>query len=149
METGLKFIADISQAQALFDNLDINKQKNIIRAAIRNAMAPVLSGARSNFKTDFENRTGKAFDSLGLQMYRRGLGAAVGARLSGGHRGFYAKFLDIGTKQRFKKSGATTGKIHPSLFFNENAAAKMGKATEDLADSVIFILNKQIKAGKI
>ena len=149
MSNGVRVIVDISEAEKLFDSLDVRKQNNIIRSAIRKSLTPILQASKDAFKSEFDTHAGKAYDSLGLQMFRRGLGAAIGARVNKKHTGYYPRFLDLGTKQRFKKSGATTGKIHPSLFFNSNASAKDGKAAEDLADSIIWALNKQIKAGKI
>lgn len=145
-----QMVVDIRQAEQLFANLAINKQKNVLRSAVRKAINPALQEAKRNFKSDFAQGTGGGFASLGLQMYRRQIGAAIGARISGGKKGWYARFLDTGTKERFqKKTGKSTGKINPSLFFNSVASARQGQAGSDLETAVIWALNKAISRGVI
>ena len=150
MATGsVQLIVNTQQAAQLFDNLDIKKQSNILRAAVRRALKPVLQDAQSNFSGDFQKNTGEGYRSLGVSMYRKNIGGAVGARINGTFNGYYAKFLDTGTRARFRKDGTSTGKINPSLFFNSAAASREGKAGEDLANGVIAALNKAIQGGKI
>jgi len=147
-----QIVVNTAQAEALFDSLNINKQKNILRSAIRKAINPVLQEAKSNFKNEFQTHTGEGFKSLGLQMYRKRIGVAVGARIKAPFKGYYARFLDTGTKERFRKVAGgkvSTGKIKPSLFFNSAASARQGQAGKDLETGVIAALNKAINSGRI
>lgn len=144
-----QLIVNTQEAVQLFDSLDIRKQSNILRVAVRNALKPILNEAQSNFASDFQKNTGEGYRSLGISMYRKLIGGVVGARISGNFNGFYAKFLDKGTKARFRKNGASTGKINPTAFFSSPAYGREGQAGEDLANGVIAALNKAIQKGKI
>ena len=163
MDSGVKIIVDIKEAEKLFDSLDFKTQTNVLKSAIRNALAPITKQAQQNFANEF-NSKGPAYESLGLQMFRKGLGGATGARIAkragmminakgkwqrNQWIGYYARWLDLGTGMRTTRKGASRGKLKPSLFFNSVAYSRQDKAMDDLSNSVIAILNKQIKAGKI
>ena len=145
----LQVIVNTQQAAQLFDNLNVKQQSNILRAAVRRALKPVLQESQSNFSGDFQKNTGEGYRALGVAMYRKNIGGAVGARTTGNFNGYYDKFLDTGTKARFRKNGASTGKINPSLFFNSPASSRVNKAGDDLANGVIAALNKAIERGRI
>lgn len=144
MSNNVQFIVDTKQAEEVFNSLNIKKQSNILRVAIRNVLTPVLKEAQSNIIGDFQRDSGDAYKSLGISLYRKNIGGAVGARINGANNGFYAKFLDMGTAPRIRKKGGETGKLNPSLFFSAPAQEREGSAGVDLANGVIFALNKAI-----
>ena len=164
-------IVDSSEAMALFDLLPIDKQKNILKSAVRKALIPILNEAKQNFQAKFNQNSGKGLESLGIQMMRDRIGGAVGSRIiskagemkkyrlakaSGGeshviqkYGGYYGRFLDSGTNERFTKKGKSNGILTKSDFFTSVTESRVNSATEDLTNGVIFALNSAINRGKI
>lgn len=173
MADGIKLVVDIHEAAVLFDSLDIKKQNNLVKSAIRLSLSPILKEAQSNFRSKFKQGSGEGLKSLGMQLFRRRNGGAIGARLSlrkgelkklrlykkgnqnkkapqlQKYQGWYMRFLDVGTAARKTKKGKNLGKITPSLYFSAPSSAREGKAINDLSDNIILALNKSIKLGKL
>lgn len=142
-------IVDIHQALNLFDSLEYKKQRNILNSALRGVMAPIMTQAKASFSSSFRKRTGQGVRSIGSMLYRRSTGIAGGARVKGTFKGYYGRFLDQGTVQRYRKNGASTGKLKPSLWFQSVGASKSGQAGRELETAVIAALNKAINKGSI
>ena len=170
-------VVDIRDAERLFNLLEVKQQKNVLRSAIRHALKPILRETQANFKADFgTDGTGGGYKSLGVSMFRKSIGGTVGARLNSlageltksknyrlsnpgksyvtqKYKGYYARYLDIGTAPRFMKTNKTgkgyRGRLKPSLFFSDPAFKREGKAAEDLANGVIYALDYAATHGRI
>lgn len=144
---------DFSEIDKIFDNLNSKQLKQVLNPAIRKTLNPIIATAKSNFSLTFKTRTGKALKSLGVSPYRRTIGLGAGARIKGQFVGYYARFLDGSTKERFRttKSGkrASTGKITASNFFTNAVKSNEASVESNLEQNVINQINKMISNGKI
>ena len=93
------------------------------------------------------------YDSLGTAPYRKTIGVGVGARVRGQYKGFYDRFLNSGTVERFRvtKSGkkVTTGKITGTNFFTDAVKDNESNVVADLEINIIARLNQLMMKGKI
>lgn len=145
-----RLVSNFKEAETLFSNLDYNKQKNVLKSAVRQTIKPVLTLSRRNLRANTNSITGNAYKSLGINSYRRKVGMVVGARIKQPYVGYYSKFLDSGTVDRYhKKNRKYIGKIKPNNFFEDAVQSSNVMNGESLQKNVIQAINKYIMKGKI
>jgi len=123
-----------------FDELSIRLQKDITKKAFRKASRPVINDARRALKasqsTNASKRhnydiTGNTSKSLGLKVFRSGLGIIIGARVTGGYKGYLAHILDKGTELRTTRRG-NRGKIKANYFFTSQLLQQESRIISDI-----------------
>ena len=62
-----RLVSNFKEAETLFSNLDYNKQKNVLKSAVRQTIKPVLTLARRNLRANTNSITGNAYKSLGIK----------------------------------------------------------------------------------
>lgn len=145
-------VVNIKEAMELFERITIQKQKVIFNSALRRIMKPLVAQSAANFRGDFDVATGRTIKSLGSMLYRKKIGIATGMRLKylkqpdgttkGIYEGYYGRFLNTGTKDRYTKKGQYRGKIKASLWFDDPAERLIAKGGSQFADAVIYAINK-------
>jgi len=146
-----KVVIDISEVEAVFQSLNQKQLRAVLNPAIRKVMNPVLHDAQINFRMDFNSRTGNAYKSLGISPYRKTIGLGVGARIRGENKGWYARFLNDGTAERFRKTKkglVSTGRIIGKPFFTDAVKSNEPMVMENLEVNVIKTIERMIKKSK-
>lgn len=145
-------VVNIREAMELFERIETRKQRVIFNSALRRIMKPLIAESTANFRSDFDVTTGRTIKSLGSMLYRKKLGIATGMRLKylrgegsspvGIYEGWYGRFLNTGTKDRYTKKGYFRGKIDPTFWFDDPAERLISKGGSQFADAVIYAINK-------
>jgi len=124
-----KVAIDISEVEAMFQSLNSKQLKSVLNPAIRKVLNPIIRDAQVNFRMDFNRSANKskqhnpdaAYKSLLVSPYRRTIGLGAGASIRKPNKGYYARFLNDGTAERFRttKRGVkvSTGRLIAKPFF--------------------------------
>lgn len=147
----VKIVTNFKEANELFESLNLTKKKAVLRSAMREALKPVLVEAKASYKSEINSKTGQGFRSLGTALVGKSsdIGVGTGARVKGGYSGWYVKFQNAGTDDRYHKNGKWVGKIKPTSFFSKVAESKQDDVVNNAADNLINTLNRFIYRGSI
>lgn len=131
-----------------FSDLRTVDQRRIFIASFRRASKPLITAARAGAP----RRTGALMKSIGTVEVPNEVAILVGAKKSGTYKGWHGHLVENGTKERFRRSGAATGKVIGSHFFERayNATEQqMFGSIEDewykAIDDCIIRTNKRLK----
>ncbi len=134
-------ILGVNNINQQFDQLTIRLQKDITKKAFRKASRPIISESRRNLKASqasnsskrhFYDITGNTSKSLGLKVFKSGLGIIIGAKVTGGYKGYLAHIIDNGTTTRRTSRGSNRGKINASNFFTSTLQQQQGNIISDV-----------------
>ena len=150
---------DISEVERVFNCLNEKQLKSLLNPAIRKVLNPIIKDAQVNFRMDFnrlshstkQHAPDAAYKSLLVSPYRKTIGMGAGASIRGKNQGYYARFLNDGTAERFrktKKGRVSTGKITAKPFFSDAVKGNESNIESSLEDNVIRAIERMIKKGK-
>jgi HK97 gp10 family phage protein len=129
-------IEGIREMARAFRKLSDDAQNKIAKAATTTAAQPVLADARAQAP----GLTGQVKRSLRVSTRKRRGGGGYTSRVQsskGDYQGddFYASFITYGTKERFTRSGRSTGRIDPPRNFMRAAFdANVRRCIDVMAD---------------
>lgn len=108
----------IESLREFFDGLSAADQRRIFLTAFRRAAKPIITEA----KATVPRRTGNLARSIGSIAVANEAAILVGAKKSGGYKGWHGHLIENGTVNRFRKTknNAATGRVIGTKFF-ENA----------------------------
>jgi len=143
----MEVTVDTSQIKVLqdfFDDLSRQDQKKIFTHGYRRAARPLVAMAkvtapigRPRMIKGKLHMPGTLMRSVGTIEVPDEVAILVGAKLSGANKGWYGRFIEGGTKVRFRnrknKNGGTTGRMTASHWF-ENAYNATEKQVYDSID---------------
>jgi hypothetical protein len=135
---------DASEVLAMYSELDIKKRKAVYRRATKNALNIVKKQALQNLRGVInpammgkKDKWGNSFRTgITTKVYRSGKSGVIHIM-----KNFKLKFFELGTEDRYRKSGAYTGKISKSEFFSR---AKRSKEQE-VFNSIDRLISESIK----
>lgn len=96
-----------------FHSLGTMDQRKIFLAGFRRASRPIIATARAGAP----RRTGTLMKSIGTVEVPNEIAILVGAKKSGTYKGWHGHLVENGTRERFRRSGAPTGKVTATHFF--------------------------------
>ena len=105
--------SQIVMLEGFFNELSAIDQRKIFLAGFRKASKPLIAAAKAGSPYD----TGTLRKSIGSIALPQEIAILVGARKSGANKGWHGHLVENGTKDRFRKSGARTGKVMGTHFF--------------------------------
>jgi len=108
----------IDALRDFFDGLSSADQRKIFLTAFRKVAKPIIAEA----KATVPRKTGNLARSIGSIAVANEAAILVGAKKSGGYKGWHGHLIENGTVNRFRKTkkNAATGRIIGTHFF-ENA----------------------------
>ena len=101
--------------ERFFRDLSAVNQRKIFTAGFRKAARPLVKTAKANAPV---GRTGNLRRSIGTMMMRGGIGLLVGAIRA--RKGWHGHLAESGTTERIRKSGASTGRVQGTKFFERS-----------------------------
>jgi HK97 gp10 family phage protein len=129
-----------------FDNFAHKDKRNIFMAAYRKATKPMVDKSRANAPM---GRTGNLKRSMGMVPMRDQIGVWVGARVTGGSKGFHAHLAENGTVERFytTKKGVRheTGKMNPNAGYARFFQRAFDETEKQAVDTVTEEWHKAIE----
>jgi len=107
----------IQVLEEFFNNLSTTNQRKIFLAGFRRASKPLVRAAKANSPY----RRGTLRKSIGTIAVTNEIAILVGAKKSGGYKGWHGHLVESGTTERFRKSkgGAPTGTVNATHFFEK------------------------------
>jgi len=108
----------IDALKEFFEGLSATDQRRIFLTAFRKAAKPIIAEAKSTVP----RRTGNLARSIGSIAVANEAAIIVGAKKSGGYKGWHGHLIENGTVNRFRKTrkNASTGRVIGTRFL-ENA----------------------------
>ena len=102
-----------------FRNLSYWDKTTVIQRSAEKSLRPLKAQAKINLKSRHKMQSGNLLRSIQIGREKGDLtGAFVKARrVRGRYYGFHSHLLDLGTAERYTKSGAYRGKIEGSKFW--------------------------------
>ena len=97
-----------------FKDLSLVNQRKVFLAAFKKAAKPLIMAVKIGVPV---GKTGVLRRSVGAIAIPREIAIIVGTRLGGRIKGWYGHFMENGTMERWRKSGASTGRIIAKPFF--------------------------------
>lgn len=83
-----------------------------VRRAFNDAMTPLVKQGKANIAARNTEGIGNLKRSITKKAYPSKLYAIAGGQRKGTYKGNHLHLVDLGTKQRFKKNGRSTGKMY-------------------------------------
>ena len=136
-----------------FDNFAYKDKRNIFTAAYRKATKPMVEQSKANAPL---GRSGNLKRSMGMVPMKDQIGAWVGARVTGGYKGFHAHLVENGTVERFyttkKGNKHFTGKMNPNAgyarFFQKAFDATEKQAVDTITEEWYRAIDRFIVRNK-
>ena len=136
----------IAILEGFFRDLSAVNQRKIFTAGFRKAARPLVKTAKANAPV---GRTGNLRRSIGTMMMRGGIGIMVGALKQ--RKGWHGHLAESGTTERIRKSGASTGRMPGTQFFersfdqtSEQVYSDIEKEWYQAIDKFIIRTNKKL-----
>lgn len=107
--------------------------RRVFRNSMRKALTPMLQAVRREYKASVKRRRGVKAIPIGSKVFARpnGMTGMVGQKITPDRPTNLLQWLDSGTTARFRKGGASTGKMNP-LNFMKRAVQTSRSRTESI-----------------
>jgi hypothetical protein len=141
--------------EATFKNFAYKDKRSIMLSAFRKAAKPMAEQSKANAPI---GKSGNLKRSMGVAVMRDEIGISIGARITGGFRGYHGHLVENGTVNRFyttkKNNQHATGKMNPAGkyagFFRKAFDATQEKFLDTVADEWYKSIDRFIvKSNKI
>lgn len=126
-----------------FEKLQFEVQNVIIRKSFKKAAKLIISEAQTNLGGRYSNVSRSLTDSYKKDIQTTSVGAS---RKKGGHLAYIA---DQGTKERFTKSGKSTGRIIPNYFFTNAISSTEGQVENIIFEDIKTNFLKMVQKNKL
>jgi HK97 gp10 family phage protein len=139
-----------------FENFQYKDKRAIFLSAYRKATKPMVEQARQNAPMSTGRTAGTLKKSMGMVPMQDRIGVWVGARVTGGSKGFHAHLVENGTVERFyrTKKGVQhrTGKMNPNAgyarFFQKAFDATQKEALDTITEEWYKAIERFIVRSK-
>lgn len=130
--------ADSREVLQMFAALSTREQKKVHRIALRKATGILVKEAKRNFRSVVRRPNGR--NRWNNRTFSSGIKSSINREVTEGKvhimGDFRLKFFEMGTTERYKRTGESTGKISASNFFRRARATKEGEIIDSLNDTI-------------
>lgn len=104
----------------LFNAMSYNQQRSVLISSFRKSAKPMIASMKSGLRSALkhpEDSSGTLLKSIGAYAPRGRMELDIGARRFAPYAGFHAHLIEVGTQDRERISGGSTGAVQPTFFF--------------------------------